>query len=178
MIQEIFKVSNIYQSICIASITGRERGISVKTLKKEFHMKKRDINSLLAFLNSYDMVEDNFLDFNVYKLTQSYTPQKDNIPYNNLDDEDIEELVLDEDEIDNDTYIRITDSVMILNEKMKEDSVDFTNASFIHGIQEKMDEIWNKISDVKVDDHVLIKEERESLREDMCRKKWIGSGRW
>lgn len=49
MSQEILNVSNIYQTICMASITGRGRGISVKELKKKYMMKDCII---ISFLNS------------------------------------------------------------------------------------------------------------------------------
>lgn len=177
MNQALREASDIYQSICMESMTGRKRGISVQTLKKEYHMKKRDIKAMIAFLNSYDMAGDTVrFSYEIYKLTSGYTSEKDDLPFDCLDEGDVEEVDLEEGQIDNQTYIKIMDSVMILGEKMKEGNIDPANASLIHSIQNEMNQVWNKISDVKMDaDYVIIKEERTALQTGMRAKKmdWV-----
>lgn len=177
MSQEILNTSNIYQSICMASITGRERGLSVKELKKTFHLKNRDIKSLISFLDSgYNAGSDPCFYFEVYRLTSRYTAQKDNLPYSCLDIEDTEDVNLEEDDIKDTMYIRIQDSVMILKERLKESDIDLTNASLLHSIQDEMRPVWNKISDFHMDsDYIVIREEKSDSYFDIKRKKsdWV-----
>ena len=140
-------------------------------------MKNRDIKSLISFLKNYDLLDSEIMvRYDTYKLTSNYTKEKDHLPLNELDEEDVEDIDLEGDVIDNEAFIRIEDSVMILQERMKEYDVDLTNASFIHSIRDEMNEIWNKISDVKMNaDYVILKEERNILLENIrtIKREWI-----
>lgn len=176
MKKEIFDAANIYKTICMASSIGKKWGISVGELKKEYKMKNRDINALLSFLQNYTMKNNDYIQFEVYKLSHEFIKNKEiyNYTYEELIDY-LEEVDLTHDVLDNDVFIRIQDKVLILGEKINEDSIDVRNASLIQSIYE-VSESWNKISDFQMDeDYVLIKENIDLALKDKKNNKrnWI-----
>lgn len=177
MSKERLKASNVYQSICTASTTGRKRGMSVKEIKKSFHLKNRDLEVLLHHLTTCAEEDDACsFHFEVYRLTPHYEAKKDYLSFDYLDEADVEDVDLEDEKLNNDMYIRIEDSVMILREKLKEADIDWTNASFLHCIQEELKPVWDKISDARMDeDYVVIRGEGERRHTEFRRNKreWI-----
>lgn len=171
------KASHLYQSICTASTTGRKRGMSVKEIKKSFHLKNRDVEVLLHYLNACAEEDDACsFHFEVYRLTPQYDGGKDHLSFEYLTETDVEDVDLEEGELDNDTYIRIEDSVRILREKLKETDMDWTNASFLHSIQEELKPVWNKISEARMDeDYVVLRKDDAARQPEFLQRKrdWI-----
>lgn len=172
MSEAIFKTSEIYQSICSASAFGRQRGMSVKELKKEFGMKNRDILSLLSFLDKLDISEDQMIRYDIYRLTDHYGKERESLIFDELDEEDIEYIDLSENNLGNDVYIRIEDYIETLNRQIE--GLDITNASVIQKLGKYARDSWNRISSEKMNmEYVLIKGQQEPGSEQSIKAGWI-----
>lgn len=194
--QDQQSVSKIYQYICVTSETGRRRGCSIKELKKEFHLKNRDIVNLISFLNNYGSANV-YSRFDIYRLTDHYMSQKDqkeSLIFEALDDDDVNypDIYIASDDPDDDdsdlsndddmeyfdpktspdnTYIRIEDFSPML-EKLLIGDVDLTNAAFIHNLPDDI----ASISDFKMSaNYIVLKEEHMDRKTKVPDKKmnWI-----
>lgn len=157
----------VYDKICKAS--EQEDSLTVKMLRKECGIQKRDLKVLLEFFYTYyNFFEDYAFDFQIFDSNgQEYNPvEKDEFGNENSGEEFISELqdvhiVVDNlmKKIKDDWTIKVKDTVTSYVEKLK----GITKVNVPEADKNIVEKEMNKLGNVKVESLKLISKKRKQL---------------
>ncbi|MDD6207426.1 MAG: WYL domain-containing protein [Clostridiales bacterium] len=154
----ILKVSNLYCDICNASLRGKQRGMRIRDIRKKYGLEKRDLKVLLRFLkNSEKALGDEVVRYMLYKIPEKQQ-EEDNKQILDFSEVEDSEETWNEDNFDDECFIRIEYTMSVLTEKIAEDNVDITNVALLGKLteDESFRKMWNQISRVSMDSAYII----------------------